>query len=226
MVDLGDLPGGGIARSASGINHYGQVVGIAGSSNHAFLWTPTVANGVTGSMVELGDLPGGIDASSAEDVNSHGQVVGIGHARNGASAFLWTPNTPNGAIGSMVDLATAIHGPDSIAHGINSHGHVVGTSGGQPFLWTPTTPNGTTDVVLNLNSLVEPVSAAGWLLVDARAINDVGQIVGSGDFDPDGPGGVDPVTKAFLLTPIPEPSAMMLAGLGALLLSSNRRRGT
>jgi hypothetical protein len=54
----------------------------------------------------------------------------------------------------------------------------------------------------DLNSLVEPISAAGWNLFAATGINDRGQISGQGKFDPDGPGGVAEVTHGFLLTPI------------------------
>jgi hypothetical protein len=61
--------------------------------------------------------------------------------------------------------------------------------------------------MVDLNTLVD---APGWELNFAEGINEAGQIVGRGDYDPDGPGGVDPVSVAFLLTPnnVPEPASI------------------
>jgi hypothetical protein len=67
----------------------------------------------------------------------------------------------------------------------------------------------------NLNNMIDP--ALGWILIDARAINASGQIVGWGA----GPAGGD---GAFLLTPtsaqVPLPAALPLlaAALGGLAL--------
>lgn len=128
-------------------------------------------------MVGLADLPGGSDFSQAVDINSQGQVVGRSNVATGYHAFLWTPATPNGAIGSMVDL----------------------------------------------NSLVEPSSGAGWTLETAQSINDLGQIAGYGTFDPDGRGGAAAVERGFLLTPVPEPSTNVIILFGAFLLARIRR---
>jgi hypothetical protein len=59
-------------------------------------------------------------------------------------------------------------------------------------------------VMTDLNTLIDPTS--GWVLQTAQAINDSGQITGYGII-----GGQ---THAFLLTPIPEPSSVVLAALG------------
>jgi hypothetical protein len=69
----------------------------------------------------------------------------------------------------------------------------------------------------DLNTLIDP--ASGWQLKYARAINDYGQIVGSG-FNPSG------YEHAYLLTPVPEPSTFVLLGMGAvgLLGWATRRR--
>ena len=74
--------------------------------------------------------------------------------------------------------------------------------------------NGT---VANLNDLIDP--ASGWRLIEAEAINDSGQIVGYG-VSPSGFG-------RPILTPIPEPSSIVLLGIGAmsLLAYAWRRRG-
>ncbi len=58
--------------------------------------------------------------------------------------------------------------------------------------------------MIDLNDLIP--SNSGWMLADAKAINDSGQIVGYG-FDINGE------QHAFLLTPIPEPSTLALLSL-------------
>jgi len=72
-IDLGVLPGGGLAISeAQGINASGQIVGTAwtaaGMKQHAVWWDK-------GQLTDLGTLPGG-DASLALGVNAAGQIVG------------------------------------------------------------------------------------------------------------------------------------------------------
>ena len=114
--------------------------------------------------------------------------------------------------GSMHDLGT-LGGTECQAYGINDSGVVVGwsTLSGNltehAFIYS----NGITQ---DLNNLIPPGS--GWVLHSATGINDVGQIVGSGN------------NGAFLLNPIvtPEPSTFALLGVGAISLTaySWRRR--
>src|SRR5206468_7427367 len=63
----------------------GQVTGSfhPGTYPHAFLWTPSVANGTSGSALDLGTL-GGIQ-SNGVGVNDSGQVVGDSTLSNGRS---------------------------------------------------------------------------------------------------------------------------------------------
>jgi probable HAF family extracellular repeat protein len=225
-VDLGDLPNGLDQSQATGVNSDGQVVGVgsAATGERAFLWTPSVVNGTTGSMVDLGDLPGGSDFSLGRGINSYGQVVGWSSATTGDRAFLWTPTVPNGTTGMMVDIGELPGGSDSSrAVDINSKGQVVGQSsaatGDHAFLWTPATANGAIGSMVDLNTLVEPWSGAGWTLQSAQSINDFGQMAGYGMFDPDGPGGVSAVERGFLLTPVPEPSTIVLIAFGAIVLA-------
>src|SRR5688572_6782623 len=102
LTNLGFLPSGASGSVASGINDRGQVVGNSGlfPFQHAFLWSPTTPNGITGSMTEIGFLPGLANASDATAINAYGQVAGESYSDTNRRAFLWTPDLPNGSVGS------------------------------------------------------------------------------------------------------------------------------
>jgi probable HAF family extracellular repeat protein len=102
---------------------------------------------------------------------------------------------------AMDDLGTL--GGSSSANDINNKGQIVGLfynadiSTWHAFLFENST-------MTDLNDLIAPLS--GWVLEDARSINEVGQIVGYGT-NSNGYG------RAFLLTPIPEPSTLSLLSI-------------
>jgi hypothetical protein len=106
----------------------------------------------------------------------------------------------------------------STANGINSSGVVVGSSGGRAFVWTES------EGMLDLNDLLDGMSGAGWTLQYAADINDSGWIAGAGLYDPDGPGGAEAVTRAFLLRPVPEPRALLVIAMATALVACLRRR--
>jgi probable HAF family extracellular repeat protein len=180
MQDLGTL--GGNAGWAYGINSNGQVVGesrTASDAFHAFLWDAT--NG----MQDLGILRG-YSQSYADGINNSGQVVGGSSTVSSNHAFLW--DASNG----MQDLGT-LGGSFGGADGINNFGQVVGysyTASGQNhgFLWQDGT-------VSDLNDLIP--AGSGWTLYVAWAIDNAGQIVGTGSLNGQ--------THAFLLTPDSSP---------------------
>jgi probable HAF family extracellular repeat protein len=207
--NLGVSPGNTYS-SAYGVNNAGQVVGNSYDENtRGFLWSSG------GGMQDLGGLPGGLDGSGAVDINDSGQIVGVSGAATGPRAFLWT----NGVMQDLGDLPGGLDSSGATA--INDAAQVVGASGAatgdRPVLWT------NSEGMQDLNSLLDP-SGTGWNLVRANAINNAGQIVGFG-FDPMGQG------RAFLLTPIPEPSTLAMTSCALVLLAlyhlrrGRRRRG-
>ena len=188
MRDLGTL---GASSAGLGINDKGQVAGVFFSAPdsvaHAFLYSE-------GTMKALGTL-GGRD-SSATGINEKGQVVGYSSlAGNTVShAFLYTnDNTHHDRRRhhggrTMQDLGTL--GGNSSAAGINDKGQVVGTSQitisvSHAFLYSD-------DTMQDLNDLVDD-SGAGWVIYQANAINNEGQIAGSGV--------INGLGHAILLTP-------------------------
>jgi probable HAF family extracellular repeat protein len=236
-VGLGDPPGMPANTAASGINAIGQVVGSINptAEPRSFLWTPSAPNGQAGNIVELGELPGGFVYNSASDINSRGQVVGSSSVTSsvpnsiGLHAYLWNPDSPNATTGGIFDLGTLPGFATSSAAAINSSGQVVGMSfalnqQSKAFVWTPSAPNGANGEMVELQDLVAPQGRIGWTLLSATAINDLGQIVGNGLFDPDGPGGAPAVGRAFLLTPVPEAATTVLMTTAVGWLMIWRRR--
>jgi probable HAF family extracellular repeat protein len=153
-----------------------------------------------GGMADLGTL-GGYD-SIAYGINDSGQVVGYAYTADNNATFAFLYN------GAMSNLGT-LGGGSSFALGINNSGQVVGYSNEHAFLYQ----NGT---ITDLNSLIDPSS--GFTLSIAGAINNNGVIVGRGT--------VNGQHHAFLLTPVPEPSTIILLVIGAagVLAFAWRRR--
>jgi probable HAF family extracellular repeat protein len=168
MKNLGTF--GGQYSVANGINDNEEVVGyaqLANGNQHAFYYNQTVG------MLDLGTLGGA--QSFALGINNVGQVVGFSETADGQNhVFVYTG-------GVMIDLGISTPG-NWLA--INNYGQVVGLlSSGHPFLYTD-------GVVNDLNDLLP--DGSGWVLNDARGINDAGQIVGYGV--------IGNQTHAFLMT--------------------------
>lgn len=197
MIDLGTLGGGN--SLAFGINDSGLIVGQSDTSTtpdpifgvppfHGFRWE-------MGRMSDLGVIFGG-QFNYANAVNDRGDVVGAGDLEGDltAHAFLLRGE-------SLIDLGTLPEDTNSIAVGVNNRGQVVGFSDlapGPPFgpplilsacpchavIWE----NGK---VTDLNTVIP--ASSGWQLMNAFAINERGQVVGTGTLNNE--------LRAFLLTP-------------------------
>lgn len=197
--DLGILGGG--YSYATGINNIGQVAGRATVSNddshsHIFLYTGN------GPMLDFGTLGG--TYSEAYSINDLGQIVGCS-TTNGSEAHAFR-SAANQPLTVNDDLGT-LGGNYSRATGINNNGDVVGASttssdAQHAFLFNDG------GVMLDLNEMID--SSSGWVLNEARDINNLGQIAGTGTIGGEG--------HAFLLTPVPEPSTLVLLCVGIFSL--------
>jgi probable HAF family extracellular repeat protein len=185
IKNLGSLPKA-IFTAGLAINDNGEIAGESVFSygppftSHAFRWTGS-------SMKDLGTLPGGV-TSIGNAINTSGVIVGQsdGAATGGLwHAVLWS------ASNKIQDLGLLSGGTYSMAFGVNDSGVVVGygnifTNAPHAFVWTAA--GGMKD----LNYLIP--ANTGWVLINANAINNVGQITGYGT-----KGGYN---RAFLLTPV------------------------
>ena len=200
---------GGVSAEARALNAAGVVVGASAPVDRfpraATLWR----EGVPVALPELG-----APDSTALAINEHGDAVGFARVPDGAlHAALW----PAG--GGVLDLGARI-APDtfSSAFGLNDRGQVVGQFGFtsaelRAALWQD-------GRAVDLNTLIDPaLGARGLVLAAAFDIDERGAIVGAA-FDT-----VTGVGQAYLLTPVPEPEALLLMAPGLLLLALRARAG-
>jgi probable HAF family extracellular repeat protein len=181
-TDLGVLPGHD-ESFAMAINNVGQVAGQSRKSGtpsdpHAFLFD--------GTLKDLGP------ATAANDINDSGQVVG-GRVVGGASHWTAYRCDTSGGSPQFVDLGALPGFVGSEAMAINNDGDVVGHSvtdwgSSQQIRAFICSAGGQ---MQDLNALIP--GGSGWELTWASAINDTGQIAGTGT--------INGRRQAFLLTP-------------------------
>jgi probable HAF family extracellular repeat protein len=191
---------------AQGINNAGTIAGWASVSVPPF----APVHGFVlknNTYIDLGTLDTTVPSlmSFAWRISEDGHVVGYGETpSNNASKpihpFVWfdaNNNNMNDA-GEMKDLGT-LSGTNAYGYDINASGYVVGTSdvtggGTHAYVWHDDNSNGVNDPG-EMKDLNAQFSDASWTtLVEARSINDGGQIVGWGTM-------TNGETHAFLLTP-------------------------
>jgi probable HAF family extracellular repeat protein len=221
-VDLGDETG------AHAINNSGIVVGYYDGPSIPM----TACYWDDGVLVDLG-VPDGYSQSRARGVNDLGQIVGNPSSASGGGV-LWengsTTLLPGGSqainekgecVGGYYLMRLSEDGWEHTTFGvegayafdINETSTVVGRVGGDyldrwAFLWTEA------GGIMDLNDVIAPNT--GWVLREARAINDLGQVVGWGE-------NADGETHGFLLSPVPEPATVSLLVLGGVAMLKRRR---
>ena len=183
------LPAGNVWGSMAAINDDGLMVGHAGSSGFGEGYT-IEANG---KITPIGTLPLG-QQSYLTDVNEGGLAVGYAEIAPGGS---WAGiYYRNGRIIPLPRLATIAS--LELLLGVNRAGQAVGFS--YYFAFIPVSRGMVTDGLrlVDLNSVLDPLTGNGWFIEAAYDINDLGQIAGHG---------ISPAGELVgcILTPIPAP---------------------
>jgi probable HAF family extracellular repeat protein len=219
------------------INNSGSITGPYteqnGTVTRSFLWTPTTANGSSGSYVDLGTLGGPTRANGLNDLD---QVVGDYGAS--ASGFLWTHETGIKDLNTLLDPSAAswsvLH-----AYAINNAGQI----GAAALL----TQNGQTSEHFVLLTPENPVALLGDangdgrvnfadLLILAQNYGKTGGLA-QGDFNADASVGFDDllilaqhygemanVGAAVGTSAVPEPACLPIIGCSVLAILARRRR--
>jgi probable HAF family extracellular repeat protein len=205
MYDLGTL--GGTESFGGAINAGGQVAGFSYTTGHAdyhaFLWTPTMPNGTSGTMLDLGTL-GGLNSYSY-NIGAGGQVVGASEVditSDDTHAFLYTSGSGLVDLNTLIDPLSGWELLD--AADINDAGQITGQGliGGQyhAYLLTPIPLPGD----FNLDGTVD---AADYVVWRKTGVNGpTGYDTWRTNFGE--PGGTGSVASANAA--IPEPTTLMM----------------
>lgn len=177
------------------INNAGQIVVVSdlvqgdNGAGISYIWDRN------GGYRMLSPLPGET-TSWGYSINETGQVVGS----SGKHAVLWDTD------GTVVDLGVSTDDSYGMAWDINNSGQIVGVVNERAVYW------GTDHVMTYLDTLPGAPNTS-----EARAINDLGLIAGTAQFDSD-------FTHAVLWQPVPEPNALLVLTLGVSLSALRRRK--
>jgi probable HAF family extracellular repeat protein len=179
IEDIGTF--GGEDGVAVAINDRGNIAGYFSDEPHADYAEHRSFAVLDGELVPLGTLGGKL--TTARDINNRDDIVGDGDIGTGHHhAFLFSG-------GVIRDLQTLPGGYRSSAYAINDHGDIVGFSEGAKGSARAILIS--SGVMYDLNELIP--NGSGWVLTEARGINDSGRIVGTG--------WLNGQQRGFLLTP-------------------------
>jgi uncharacterized membrane protein len=207
VTALGFLPpppgAGGDASLAYHINTGGTVIGSGNVDNATADILAITYSGPNGTSPNPLGRASGFNSSYGSAINDAGHAVGyVDNFGAGPTRGFFFNGTTLTALGVLVG------GDESFANGMNNLDQIVGDSN--------TSPGGTPHAVIygngvatDLTGLLTGPGSAGWHLEIAYGISDNGLIVGFG-VNPQG------LVHGFLLTPVPEPTSLALAGVGAL----------
>lgn len=166
-MNVTDLGAGPLPSHAYGINERGMVVGGNGSPRRAHLLHPLTA---------LEVLPYS-NTSVAYSVNGNERIVGMSDTIiQGTMRVVHPVRWENGVIEDLLGESSTSSGT---AFDINDTGVIVGEINNRAAVWRD-------GVAIDLNGLLpsepDPTVSPWRVLVEARAINNNGWIVGSGEF--------------------------------------------
>lgn len=204
MTDIGALLSMALPNSYGlSINDAGHIVGMAYDPfftfSRAFFYNGSTA-------VDIGNLGG--QGASALSINRSDHIAGYSTISTGFNVHAF--HYFNGV---MLDLGT-LGGHYSYAIGINNSNVIVGGSFVDVNDSIYHAFVSVSNSLVDLNSELD-ASGAGWVLTEARAINDLGQIVGVGQFN--GANHAFLVTPALSPFPAPRITSLMISGVDVLI---------
>jgi probable HAF family extracellular repeat protein len=164
----GNTYGASCGRAVSPAGHVvGDIWAPVPGGDHPFLYTSS------SGMIDLG-LPSGSDGTStATGVNGSDEIVGFANfdsiGGTTSRAFIFIPGTGFKDIGTLSSVGTSPM--YAVPKAINALGQIVGVSSNlnsnlRSFMYSPQ------------NGMVEIPPLAGFIDIEARAINDSGQVIG------------------------------------------------
>ena len=210
MQNLGVLSGANWRSDAFGVSADGSV--IVGSSNNAAGDNEAFIRDDVNFMRGIGDLAGGIFQSEASAISADGSVVvGIGHSSSGLEAFRWTTALGMVGLGDIPGGSFESFAMDVTADGSTIVGYGTSPTGSQAVLW-----NSNLQLVI-LQDLVAAMglTLSGWKLQVAQGISANGRHITGYGANPDGN------REAFLISFLPNPPAIALAGKSKVRAKSN-----
>ena len=191
------IPTGGTPDLANGFataaNKSSQLVGYIDAfplfGQHAAFWNNNAAH----TLVDLGTLPG--DGSSiAWGINDFGQVAGESHPAFGSLPVIWSNDPAHTAIplpllpGENYGAATAVNNlGQALGHSAVSVPGTWNVGPSRIVIWRD-------GGVFELQSVLDPATAAGWTITSANGINNLGQIAAVGTHNG--------ISRAIVLAPM------------------------
>jgi uncharacterized membrane protein len=211
---------------AYSINDSGQIVGYTRNEYSGLTYATIFDLTGHGNNKNIKAL-NGYNSSKAHSINENGKIVGYAYIYDPPRDPLYYEGGEDyravlfdeSGNGNNIYLGTLdLFGySDSEAWSINDNGEIVGYSydpTSAPWDYRATLFDSTgSGNNIDLNDLIDPIP--GWTLTMAYSINNNGWIVGTmHDFNQN--------YHAYLLTPVPEPTTLLLLGLGGLTLRRKR----
>ena len=209
--EIRDDQGNPIADRATGINDSGQVSlsGFSQEKSKAMIWSESVGAKLIATSPDF--------SAATVGINNSGQILGFEYAMQNAPelfnvGFVTDPN------GGKVNYLDTFGGSFNEVMGLNNLGQVVGRAQDESGVYHAYVTGPAGQSLINLG-FEKDILNSGWSDIRVAAINDFGQIAGTGNHNG--------ITRPFLLSPIPEPEtyAMMLAGLSVLGFIRRRKQG-
>lgn len=208
---------GGRNNEATGINSLNNVVGTSDIGNAVRRAYLALEGRPAVDLLDLHLGSGFTGSTFGTGINDRNSVIGYGSVGNNSRAFLAIDGGP------MIDLGVTGNAQSSYARAINATNLVVGdldlgggVSHGFLFQYND---NPALRRMIDLNDLLSSAERSEWVLTRAFAVGDDGTIAGLGFRN----GELHAFQLVATASVVPEPSAVVLVGIGLAGLAAGYR---